>query len=568
MQQLLRLWNALSVRQRISIIAVPIIVCLAGWGLTHYRHESSFRSLYTGLAPEDAAAITQKIREAGIEYRLDESGAAVSVPATRFAEARMALATAGIPRTGRSGWEIFDSTSIGISDFAEKIRLQRALEGELERTVATLAEVASARIHLTFPKDSVFLDSRQPAKATVVLQLRRAARISQQNVTAIANLVASAVDGLLPEAVAIVDTNSRLLNRPSGGDDAGARLAEADLEYRRQVESGLMSRINAALEPLLGPDRYRAGISVDLDFSSTEENNEAYDPGASAILTSQSTEESNSALQPSGTPGTASNLPRPPARPASGSAGTLRKVDNFTYQPSRVVRHTVSPRGSIRRISTAIVVDQTVGWDGTGARSKRILTPPSAEILKGVRDIIAGITGYSEQRGDQITVESVPFENSLSTPPPAAPSTTVPPKSFDIRDLASQPQLLGGIAAGVLLLLAAGFFLLRFRKTRAVAVAKGAATVDAAPHALPDPAHTAAPQHPVSAADKLDAQLSSAAMEQEAAEAEALSRIALPASTGRTEILVKHIRESISKDPVASAGIFRAWLADKDGHKG
>jgi class 3 adenylate cyclase/type III secretory pathway lipoprotein EscJ len=162
----------------------------------------------------------------------------------------MALAGAGLPRTGRIGFELFDRANLGASDFTEQVNYRRALEGELERTVGTLAEVAQARIHLTFPKDSVFLDARQPAKATVVLQLRRASRIAQQNVQAIANLIASSVDGLMPEAVAIIDSSGRLLNRPSVGEDSGTRLAEADLEYRRQIESGLMSRINSVIGAL------------------------------------------------------------------------------------------------------------------------------------------------------------------------------------------------------------------------------------------------------------------------------------------------------------------------------
>ena len=193
MNQLTRIWNSLSTAQRISLILAPILVCAAAFGLVRWKHESDFRTLYTSLAPEDAAAVTQKIREAGIEYRLDETGATVMVPSSRLAEARLALAGAGLPRTGRIGFELFDRANLGASDFAEQVNYRRALEGELERTVGTLGEVGQARIHLTFAKDSVFLDSRQPAKATVVLKLNRSSHIPQASVVAIANLVASAV---------------------------------------------------------------------------------------------------------------------------------------------------------------------------------------------------------------------------------------------------------------------------------------------------------------------------------------------------------------------------------------
>src|SRR5207237_5476145 len=150
------------------------LVCAAGLGLVRWMHESDFRTLYPSLAPEDASAVTQKIREAGIAYRLDETGATVMVPSARLAEARLALAGAGMPHSGRIGFELFDRANLGASDFTEQVNYRRALEGELERTVATLTEIDQARIHITFAKESVFLDSRQQAKATVVLRLRRA----------------------------------------------------------------------------------------------------------------------------------------------------------------------------------------------------------------------------------------------------------------------------------------------------------------------------------------------------------------------------------------------------------
>ncbi len=568
MQQLLKLWNSLAIWQRISLIAVPLALCATVLGLTKYRHDGSFRVLYSGLAPEDASLMTQKIREAGIEYRLDETGATISVPAPQIAEVRMALAGAGLPHQGRIGYEIFDRTNLGASDFAENVQYRRALEGELERTIGILSEVAQARIHLTFPKDSVFLESRQPAKATVVLQLRRAARLSPQSVLAIANLMAGSVDGLVPEAVAVIDASGRLLNRPSSGDDSGARLAVADLEYRSQVESGLLTRINSALEPLLGENRFRAGVNVDVDFTSSEENNETFESGASAMLSSQSSEESNVTSQAGGSPGTASNLPRPPARSASGAGGVSRRTENLTFQPSRVVRHVISPRGSVKRISTAIVVDQTVAWEGTGPKARRTFVPPPADVMKGVHDIVAGIVGFTEQRGDQITVESFPFESTVSTPPPPTPpAPPAPSKPLDFKLLLKQPQYIGGGAALVLFLLAGLFLLFRRKRSAKALAAPSKAPTDTAPDAIsaPDAAVPATPL--LTSEQKMESQLARAAAEQEKAEAEALSRISLPAATGRTDVLLKHIRETVGKDPTASAAILRAWLSEKEARK-
>src|ERR1700691_286240 len=202
MNQLAKIWKSLTRAQQISLITVPVVICAVVFGLLRWKHENAFRTLYSALAPEDAAAVTQKIREAGIEYRLDETGATVSVPSDHLAEARLALAGAGLPKSGRIGFELFDRTNLGASDFAEQVNYRRALEGELERTVATLSEIDQARIHITFAKESVFLDARKPSKATVVLRMKRTAQLPQSSVVAIANLVASAVDGLSPESVA------------------------------------------------------------------------------------------------------------------------------------------------------------------------------------------------------------------------------------------------------------------------------------------------------------------------------------------------------------------------------
>jgi flagellar M-ring protein FliF len=466
MNQSIRIWNSLSKTQRISLVVAPLLVCAIAFSLVRWMHESDFRTLYTSLAPEDASAVTQKIREAGIEYRLDETGATIQVPSARLAEARLALAGAGLPRSGRIGFELFDKANLGASDFTEQVNYRRALEGELERTVATLSEVSQARIHLTFAKESVFLDSRQPAKATVVLQLKRISHLQQANVTAIANLVASAVDGLAPESVAIIDGNGRLLNRPRTAEDGEAKAAEGNLDYRRQLESEMLAKINAAIEPLLGAGRFRAGINIDCDFTSTEQNDETFDPAKSVMLTSQKTEESTSSAATGGTPGTASNLPQPPARASVGSSGIMRRTENVSYQPSRTVRRTVSPRGALRRVSTAVLLDQTVRWDGIGAKARRTIIPPSPEVIKGVRDVIAGITGYSEQRGDQITVETLPFESTLAAEPPSVQQLSPQHRTLDSK----QPLILGGGALLVLLIGAIAFLLMRRPAVSAPAV--------------------------------------------------------------------------------------------------
>lgn len=549
MNQLIRLWNSLSVRQRISLIVAPLLLAAAIAGALRWKHDAGFRTLYSSLAPEDASVVTQKIREAGIEYRLDETGATVMVPADRLAEARLALAGAGLPRSGRIGFELFDRTNLGASDFTEQVNYQRALEGELERTVATLAEVEQARIHITAGKESVFLDSRQPAKATVVLKLKREARIRQSSVIAIANLVASAVDGLGPESVSIIDDSGRLLNRPQVGE-SDAKAAEVNLDYRQQLESELQTKLAGALEPLLGAGKFRTGVNVDCDFSSLDQSDEIYDQAKSATLTSQVTEESTGTGVTGGAPGTASNLPSPPLKAASTTSGIVRRTENVSYQPSRTVRHTVNPKGTVRKISTVVLVDHLVRWEGTGAKAKKILVAPTAEVLKAVHDVVAGIVAFNEPRGDQITVESLPFENTVDAEPPLStgPASKQNSPSPDKKQLI----LVGAAGAVVLILLAVAVFTMRRRSSRSMNAAATAPTAleEGPPAAAELPGTTGRPE---------------TELERMQAEAAILGRIKLPVGTRTTEVLIRHIRETAGKDPATAANVLRAWMTETDG---
>jgi flagellar M-ring protein FliF len=561
MNQIQRIWKSLSNVQRVSLFLVPLFLSAIGVGGLRWKHDADFRTLYSSLTPEDASAVTQKIKEAGIEYRLDETGATVTVPADRLAEARLALAGAGMPRSGRIGFELFDRTNLGASDFTEQVNYQRALEGELERTVATLAEVEQARIHITAGKESVFLDSRQPAKATVVIKLRNQARIQQSSVTAIANLVASAVDGLSPEAVSIIDDSGRLLNRPRASD-GDAKAAEVNLDYRQQLEAELQAKLNGALEPLLGAGKFRTGVNIDCDFTSVDQSDEIYDSTNAAMLTSQVTEESTGAgVAAGGQPGTASNLPSPPPKPTAGAAGVVRRTENNSYQPSRTVRHTVNPKGTIRKISTIVLLDHAVRWEGTGAKAKKIVVPPSAEVVKAVHDVVAGIVAFNEPRGDQITVESLPFESTLDAEPPM--SATPLNQRAPAADKKQQMVLLGGGALVVAILLGGALFVMR-RSTKSKVSDTAPAAIAGDPHAGGSQAGglPASPGHPDGEIAK---RIREGEQEQARLEAEVLSAIKLPAATKATEVLIRHIRESTHKDPATAANVLRAWMNDTAG---
>jgi len=287
-----RLIDSLTWKQILSIVVVAGGVIAGLVSLSRWNQERDFRPLYSSLSPEDAAAVLTKVREAGTEFRLSDNGTTVLVPSGKVAEVRLQLASAGIPKSGRIGFELFDKTNFGASDFAEQVNYHRALEGELERSVMSIAVVEQARVHITLAKDSVFLESRQPAKASVLVKLRPGSQLTAQNVAAICQLTASAVDGLAPEAVSVVDMRGNLLNRArrtATAEDPGP--SGAALDYRQQIEHDLLTKINSTLEPLLGQDKFRATAAVECDFSSAEQSEESFDPTKSVMLTSQKTED-------------------------------------------------------------------------------------------------------------------------------------------------------------------------------------------------------------------------------------------------------------------------------------
>jgi len=249
------------------------------------------------------------------------------------------------PRTAVSGSNC-STRHLGTTDFAEQVNFRRAVEGELERSFMAISEVEKARVHVTFAKDSVFVESRQPAKASVMLKLRPGGELSSQNIQGITHLAASAVEGLQPENVSVLDMNGSLLNRPRRAlDEDGAGSSDARLEYRQSVERDLLIKIRATLDPLLGSDRYRAGVTAEVDFTSGEQSEETFEPDKSVMLTSQKTEDvSGAAAAGGGVPGTASNLPRPVERTTSTRGSTARRTENVTYQTSASLNVSPSPR--------------------------------------------------------------------------------------------------------------------------------------------------------------------------------------------------------------------------------
>ena len=551
MDQIKKLVASLSKQQ---IIGIVVAVLLVGGGLVSFvkwNHDRSFKPLFTGMSPEDAAAIVQKLKESGVEHRISENGASVLVPDTKVDELRLEMAGAGLPKTGRIGFELFDRNNLGITDFTEHVNYRRALEGELERSVKAINIIEAARVHLTFPKDSVFLDYREPAKASVLVHTRTGTRLTPQNVAAISNLVASAVEGLTPELVSVLDMQGNLLSRPHKKSSEDGAPSEAALDYKHQIEKDLTAKVESTLEPLLGEGRFRVGVTADCDFTTSEQSEEVLDPTKSVMVTSQKSEDVMGSSQSAGVPGTPSNLPRAVPRAVGPTTNSSRRTESTSFETSKTVRHVKVPQGSIKRISASLLLDQEVRWEGTGKNRKRVIVPPAPEQIKKINDVVAGVLGLDTQRGDRLVVESLPFEQTLlAEAAPADPVTTGTDKPKNQLDgLLHDKKMLIGAGAGLLALLGGAFFVLK-RKRKTVAVRENAA--------LPEPFKEMSTEM----GDKV--QLSSEAAEEgkSLSAADLAPLLQLPPMSKRIDALRDHIKESIKKEPEVAVEILRGWLAE------
>jgi flagellar M-ring protein FliF len=557
MNQFKQIFDRLSWSQRIWI-AVAVVAVIGGltWA-NHWNDERDFKPLFSGLADEDAGALVAKLHEAGVEYRLAANGSTILVPSDKVAEARLQMASAGLPKSGRIGFELFDKANFGASEFTEQVNYHRAIEGELERSVMSIREVETARVHLTLAKDSLYSEARQPAKASVLVKLRHAAALSPQNIAAICQLTASAVPGLSADQVSLVDTSGNLLNRPrpnATGDDAGG--SEATLDYRKAIEQSLQTKIASTLEPLLGPDHFRIGVSADVDLTSGEQSEEVFDPTKSVMVTSQRTEDGPAIATASGVPGTASNLPRPTSKASTGASNYSRHTENISYQTSRLVKHTRLPQGAVKKLSLSILVDHSLRWDG----ARRIVEAPSAEKLKVIHDLVAAATGLDPARGDQLVVNAFPFESTLNAEPAtavnAAPTAVASPLPPWLQKLMGQKNfmMIAGVGAAAMLVLVVGFLVvvMKMRQKKRVAAELAQAALEAA-----------TPKGPsvLDAQKDLEARMAGQVGEQARKDAEAMLQLKLPeVQTKKTEVIKKHIAAEAKKDPTAMAQVVRTWL--------
>lgn len=437
-------WAAMQPgQQRWSMIAAALLVALLS-GLAWYGLRTDWRTLYAGMDPEEARQTALTLTQAQVPFEVAENGTALLVPAAQLDKARLATAAKGAVKSGRMGFELFDKPNWVGSEFDEKVNYQRALEGELEHTIGTLADVDSARVDLVLPHDSLFREEERPAKASVVLKLRHA-NLAEGEPDAIRNLVASAVDGLSADRVVLVDAAGHL--------PLGPKTAEA---LQLSAEQILEQKIISTLEPVTGPGNVRASVTIDYDESATDQTDETYDPTKTAPLTMQRTQQTSGG-QPvaAGVPGAASNAPNTnaqqlPVYPKQTTPPETASSESGTYGVSKVVRHSIESPGRVRRMTAAIVVnDRLVKLAAKGQPAQ--WQPWPADSLRNLTALAQASVGFDSTRGDVLTVQDLAFDGNRPAPPP-------PIAGRVLGAIEGSPELVkyGALLAGVLLVLALG----------------------------------------------------------------------------------------------------------------
>jgi flagellar M-ring protein FliF len=399
------------------IIAVAILAVVVA-GLVMWSRQPDYRVLFSNLSDRDGGAIVAALQQGNIPYKIAESGGAILVPSEAVHETRLRLASQGLPKNGSVGFELMDNQKFGISQFAEQVNYQRALEGELEKTIASISSVREARVHLAIPKPTVFVREKELPTASVMLNLYPGRALDEAQTLAIQHMVSSGVADMPVKNVTIVDQDGNLLTQQSVSNGLDA----SQLKYVQQIERNTQTRIDAILAPLFGAGNAHSQVSADIDFSKLEQTAESYGPNANpqatAIRSQQSSESKESAgSSVGGVPGALSNQPpaaasAPIDAAASGADASKaapvnqRKDTTTNYEVDRTVRHYEQPMGGIKRLSVAVVVNYQKQVDAKGIVT---MQPLPVDKLAQVQQLVKDAMGYDEKRGDSVNVVNSTF---------------------------------------------------------------------------------------------------------------------------------------------------------------
>ncbi|WP_449242033.1 flagellar basal-body MS-ring/collar protein FliF [Desulfovibrio sp.] len=404
LQKVTSYWTDRTLSQRILLLGLGLSVTVAFVLMIYWLNRPDYRVLYSKLYPEDAAKIVEMLKANKDPYQLQDNGQTIMVPADRVYDLRLKIAGEGNLHGQGIGFEIFDDLKIGQTDFVQQINYQRALQGELSRTISEFPQVEKARVHLVMPHKSLFIEEQLPPSASVVLKLKDKASLESKQIQGIVNLVSMSVEGLDKKRITITDMNGQPLYTPE--DETTPGLSTTQLEYKAQMERKLERRIEELLMPVVGPQKVIARVNADLDFSQKTIRKEMYDPNATVVRSENRSEETTQ-----GRAAIDGGAPEANFR-GDGFAGTqstqdsTREARTTNYEINKEEQSIVSPVGELQRLSVAVIVDGTYAKDAQGQMA---YAPRSAEEMQRIQNLVRSAVGFDKNRGDAVEVSNISF---------------------------------------------------------------------------------------------------------------------------------------------------------------
>ena len=422
---ILQRFSGLEQGQRMRLIlGVVLFVAIAIGGLVMGR-QAEWRVLYSNLADKDGGAVIAQLGTMNIPYKYSDGGGAILVPADRVHDARLKLASMGLPKGAVSGFEMMESNRFGMTQFQERLTFQRGLEGELTRSIQSIGSVANARVHLALPNQNGFFRDQQKPSASVLLSLNPGRSLDKTQLAGIVHLVASSVPEMDASAVSVLDDTGKLLSKPNDGSGSGLNVDAEQLQYAQQLEQLYSRRILDILEPLVGVQNVKAQVTAEVDFSQTESTTESHKPNltpANSAVRSQQTVESTNATTgagASGIPGATSNQPpapssapingQPQALTAAGQPGGIgssKKESIVNYEVDKTVQVVKGASGVLKRINAAVVINHVVKTDDKGKVTSTPLTDAQIEKMTA---LVREAVGFNKDRGDSVNLMNAPF---------------------------------------------------------------------------------------------------------------------------------------------------------------
>ena len=533
LKQLTDFWASLPTPKRIALVVVMALVGAGVLAISVLGSRETYGTLYSELATEDAAAIVEKLKTAQVPYRIENGGTMIQVPEDRVPGLRLELAAGGLPHGGSVGFEIFDRSKIGATEFEQQVNLRRALEGELARSVMSIDGVKSARVHLVLPERRLFAAREESASASVVVKLENAHNFGRREVAAVVHLVSAAVPTLSKDRVSVVSTEGVTLHRPTSDAQGGGDLADLNAEQARVMATQLEADAQAQLERVLGPGNADVRVNLWLDNAAREKTEELYEPTKTALRSEHKVEEAtaNADAGVAGVPGAKTNLPDaqgegPVAaeKPAGGGGGAVRSQTR-NWEVQKVVQKTTTPAGDIRRLSVAVLLN--------GRYSKKgAFSPITPDEVKALEETVKRAVGFNQERGDTVTVQATQFAKLDS-------DDMAGPVSF----FANKPWLPYAVAAAALVLVLATLILV-FRTSKPLPAQREPAQIDAV---------------------RVLAELGGSGQEMAAAAAmlPAAERARLLEEPHVAGEIRAHALELASKDPATAAVVLKSWLSEQ-----